>query len=56
MENNNPHNLTTYFYHGELSEEKYTEKFGDIIFGTYTLAEEGLDIPRLNTIIFSTSD
>lgn len=57
MENNNPHNLTTCFYHGELSEKerKYTEKFGDIIFGTYALAEEGLDIPRLNTVIFSTS-
>ena len=39
----------------EKHERKYTEKFGDIIFGTYALAEEGLDIPRLNTVIFSTS-
>ena len=57
LENNNPFNITTCYYHGGLSqtERRYSEKFGDIIFGTYSLAEEGLDIPRLNTVIFSTS-
>lgn len=31
------------------------EKFGDIIFATYQMAKEGLDIERLNTVILATS-
>jgi superfamily II DNA or RNA helicase len=34
-------------------ERKLAEKDGDIIFATMQLAEEGLDIPHLDTIIFA---
>jgi superfamily II DNA or RNA helicase len=48
--------ITTY-YHGELNkaEREYSEKNGDILFATYDMAHEGLDIERLNTIILATS-
>ena len=34
-------------------EKKMAEKDGDIIFATMQLAEEGLDIPHLDTVIFA---
>lgn len=46
----------TYYYIGRMkrSERQEAEKNGDILFGTYELAQEGLDIDRLNTIILAT--
>jgi len=35
-------------------EKKDAIENGDIIFGSYSIAKEGLDIPRMNTIILST--
>lgn len=47
----------TYLYTGDSTkqERKDAETFGDILFATYDLAHEGLDIERLNTIILATS-
>ena len=49
------HIYNTYLYVGESSkiERKMAEKDGDIIFATQQLAEEGLDIGRLDTIILA---
>lgn len=46
----------TYFYTGDCSQKERfeAEKNADIIFGTYHMAQEGLDIERLNTIILAT--
>lgn len=46
----------TCYYIGELkqSERKEAETEGDILFATYGMAKEALDIERLNTIIFAT--
>ena len=46
----------TQFYTGDLNQQQreYAEKNGDIFFGTYNMAHEGLDIERLNTIILAT--
>jgi superfamily II DNA or RNA helicase len=46
----------TYYYTGDCkrSEREEAEKNADIIFGTFNMAQEGLDIPRLNTVIFAT--
>jgi superfamily II DNA or RNA helicase len=54
--NNEKHIYNTYFYTGssKKSERKMAEDNGHIIFATYKLAEEGLDISRLDTIILAT--
>ena len=46
----------TYMYVGKLSkkERKEAEENADILFGTYSMAQEGLDIERLNTVILIT--
>lgn len=46
----------TCFYIGKLKadERKDAEKNGDILFASYEMAQEGLDIDRLNTIILAT--
>ena len=46
----------SYFYTGKTSqlERSEAEKYADILFATYEMAHEGLDIPRLNTIIMTT--
>lgn len=52
---NEEHIYNTYFYMGSTKkgERKLAEKDGDIIFATMQLAEEGLDIDKLNTIILT---
>jgi superfamily II DNA or RNA helicase len=49
------HIYNTYFYMGDTKkgERKMAEKDGDIIFATMQLAEEGLDIAHLDTILFA---
>lgn len=46
----------TYMYIGKLNkkERKEAEENADILFGTYSMAQEGLDIERLNTVILIT--
>lgn len=46
----------TYYYTGDCkqNERSDAEKFGDILFATYNMAQEALDIERLNTIILAT--
>ena len=48
--------IKTYLYIGDSKkkERKEAEMYGDILFATYQLAQEGLDIERLNTIILAT--
>jgi superfamily II DNA or RNA helicase len=47
----------TYEYTGKVKREIQieAEQEGDVLFGTFKLAEEGLDISRLNTIVLTTS-
>jgi superfamily II DNA or RNA helicase len=54
-DSNEEHIYNTYFYMGSTKkgERKLAEKDGDIIFATMQLAEEGLDIDKLNTIILT---
>jgi superfamily II DNA or RNA helicase len=49
------HIYNSYFYMGKTKkgEKKLAEKDGDIIFATMQLAEEGLDIPHLDTVLFA---
>ncbi len=49
------HIYNSYYYIGKTKqcEKELAEKDGHIIFATMQLAEEGLDIPDLNTIIFA---
>lgn len=46
----------TYFYIGDLkrTQREEAEDDADILFGSYKMAEEGLDIDRLNTIVLAT--
>jgi superfamily II DNA or RNA helicase len=46
----------TYFYTGDTkrADRFEAEQYADIIFATYDMAQEGLDIDRLNTIILAT--
>jgi superfamily II DNA or RNA helicase len=46
----------TYFYFGGMKEKdrKIAEQHSDILFATYDMAHEGLDIDRLNTVILAT--
>lgn len=48
-------NITTKFYIGSCSDEEREEAKlnGKVLFASYNIASEGLDIPRLNTIILS---
>lgn len=48
--------IKTYFYIGDLkrTQREEAESEADILFGSYGLAKEGLDIDRLNTIILAT--
>jgi hypothetical protein len=50
-----PGEITTSKYIGSMKdyELKYASE-ANIIFGTYAMVEEGLDIPELNTLIFAT--
>ncbi len=49
------HIYNSYFYMGKTKrgEKKLAEKDGHIIFATIQLAEEGLDIPHLDTVLFA---
>jgi superfamily II DNA or RNA helicase len=49
--------ITTCKFHGGATKEerKFAKEHGDIIFGTFNMAKEGLDIPRLNTVLFCTT-
>jgi superfamily II DNA or RNA helicase len=49
------HIYNSYFYMGKTkrTEKDMAEKDGDIIFATMQLAEEGLDISHLDTVIFA---
>lgn len=44
------------YYIGSTTEEqrRNAEQFADIIFATYDMAQEGFDVPRLNTLIMAT--
>jgi superfamily II DNA or RNA helicase len=46
----------TYFYTGDTkkNERFEAEQYADILFATFQMAQEGLDIDRLNTIILAT--
>ncbi len=46
----------TYYYLGGMKEKdrKEAETYADILFATYDMAHEGLDIDRLNTVILAT--
>ncbi|AYV78283.1 MAG: superfamily II DNA or RNA helicase [Edafosvirus sp.] len=46
----------TYYYIGKLkqAQRREAEQNADILFASYAMAEEGLDIDRLNTIILAT--
>jgi superfamily II DNA or RNA helicase len=48
--------IKTSYYIGDMNaeERKVAETSADILFATYSLAQEGLDIERLNTIILAT--
>ena len=47
--------ITTNFYIGKMKEyERVDAVKADIIFATYAMAAEGLDIPTLNTLLFAT--
>jgi len=47
--------ITTCYYTGDATKEErqLAEQKGDILFGTYDMAHEGLDIDRLNTIVLA---
>ena len=51
-----PMEYRTYYYMGNMknSYRKEAEDYGDMLFGTYEMAHEGLDIDRLNTIVMVT--
>jgi len=51
-----PGEIRTFLYTGDLKkhERKEAETHGDILFGTFEIAHEGLDIERLNTIVLAT--
>lgn len=54
-ENNQEQVFTTAYYVGGMKQEKLDESAeANIIFATYNMAEEGLDIGDLNTLIFAT--
>jgi superfamily II DNA or RNA helicase len=46
----------TFYYIGKMkqTERKQAELYGDILFASYEMAHEGLDIDRLNTVILAT--
>lgn len=46
----------TCFYMGKskMDERRYAEINGDIFFASYEMAQEGFDVPRLNTLILAT--
>lgn len=46
----------SYYYTGDVkrNDRIEAEKYGDILFATYDMAHEGLDIDRLNTVILAT--
>jgi superfamily II DNA or RNA helicase len=48
--------VNTYMYTGDLnkSDREKAQKYADIFFATYSIAQEGLDIERLNTLVFAT--
>ena len=53
---NNNSSYSTSFYIGGMTEKKLKEsEKAEIIFSTYQMSSEGLDIPTLNTIILATS-
>jgi len=56
LKNNCKINRKKYYYIGDMnSGERYeAEQLGDVLFGTYNMAQEALDIERLNTIILTT--
>jgi superfamily II DNA or RNA helicase len=49
--------IKTFYYIGELKkkEREIAEKECDVLFATYAMAKEGLDIERLNTVVLATS-
>jgi superfamily II DNA or RNA helicase len=48
--------IVTGFFYGDISkaEREETSNYSDVIFGTFEMAQEALDIPRLNTVMFLT--
>lgn len=52
-----PYEYKTYYYIGGMKpkQRQEAEENGDMFFGTYDMAHEGLDIHRLNTIVLATS-
>jgi superfamily II DNA or RNA helicase len=54
--NDTKSNIKTNYYIGKSTKDdrKDAEVNGDILFASYSMAHEGLDIPRLNTIILAT--
>jgi predicted helicase len=55
--NKNKLNTKTFYYTGDCTDDELhdAEKNGDLLFATYDMAQEALDIERLNTIILATS-
>ena len=51
-----PNECKTYFYIGDLKRHQLEEAEleADILFGSFKMAEEGLDIERLNTVVLAT--
>jgi len=49
--------IKTFYYTGELKkrEREVAERECDVLFATYAMAKEGLDIERLNTVVLATS-
>ena len=53
--NLDPNEITTAYYIGKMKEYELNDATeADIIFATYAMAEEGLDIPSLNTLLLVT--
>lgn len=49
--------ITSCYFHGDLKDKEraFARENGDIFFGTFSIAQEGLDIPKLNTLMMCTS-
>lgn len=56
LQENNNKDIITSLYTGSVSKEsrQFAEQNSNLIFASYSMAHEGLDIPRLNTIILAT--
>ena len=50
----NRHKPSLYVGGQKKREREYAEKECNVLFGTYTMAQEGLDVPRLDTLLLAT--